>query len=207
MQHSHAIGGQQLLIDLLTQLSFKIGDVHLIGVSVHQAGQIETAGSRLESRADEGANLPCRFVRLVLHGAHEALHIVWITLHLPGHVSLNNDAQAIARTHILQTTGRGAQPQIHRNRCFERRRPAPAKARFQQHSRRIAKTRDDRRFSRPHLNQARSRHGKRHQQSRPAHASPREWAGFLRITVVVMTMVMSAMAVIVAAVVSVIVSM
>ncbi|MNO76008.1 hypothetical protein D3C76_670710 [compost metagenome] len=101
MQHSHAIGGQQLLINLLTQLRFEIGDVHLIGVGVHKVSQIETAGRRFQGRANEGADLPCRFVRLVLHGAHEALHIVRITLHLPGHVSLNDDAQTIARTHIL----------------------------------------------------------------------------------------------------------
>jgi hypothetical protein len=54
------------------------------------------------------------------------------------------------------------------------------------------------------LNQTRRRDGERYQQRRPAHSPPRERASFLGITVVV-TVVMPAMAVIVASVVIVIV--
>jgi hypothetical protein len=56
------------------------------------------------------------------------------------------------------------------------------------------------------LHQARGCDGKRDQQRRPTHAPPWERARFLGITVVVMPVVMSAMAVIVASVVVVIVN-
>ncbi len=103
LQDANPVGGQQLLVDLLTQLVFEIGDTHLIGVGVDQARQIEARGGGLECRADEGADLPRGFVRLVLHGAHEALHVVRIALHLPRHVRLNDDAQAVTGTDVLQT--------------------------------------------------------------------------------------------------------
>jgi hypothetical protein len=55
------------------------------------------------------------------------------------------------------------------------------------------------------LNQARRRDRERHQQRCPAHSPPWERARFLGITVVVMAVMMSAMTVIVASVVIVIV--
>ena len=194
---------------MLTQLRFEISDVNLAGVGVHQIGEIKTTGRGLQCRADKGADLSRRFVRLVLHSAHKTLHIVRVTLHLPGHVRLDNDAQTVARADILQTAGGGAQPQINRDRRFERRRPTPPQTGFKQDPRRIAETGNHRRFTRAHLHQARGRHRNRHQQRGPPHASPRERAGLLWIAVMmVMTVVvMPAMAVIVATVVIMIVGM
>lgn len=94
-----------MLIDLLTQLRFEIGDAYLIGIGVYQIRQIEAARGGFQRRADEGANLPRRFIRLILHRTHKALHIVRITLYLPRHIGLNNDAQTVPRADILQATG------------------------------------------------------------------------------------------------------
>ena len=45
-----------------------------VGSVFTRLGEIVRARGRLERRADEGTNLSRRFVRLVLHRAHEALH-------------------------------------------------------------------------------------------------------------------------------------
>ncbi|MNI57770.1 hypothetical protein D3C73_1128540 [compost metagenome] len=155
-----------MLIDLLAQLRFEIGDTHLTGIGVHQVGQIETAGGGFQCGSDKGTNLPRSFVRLVLHRAHETLHIVRIPLDLPRHVSLDDDAQAIAGADVLQPAGGGAQPQIDRDRRFERRRPTPAQAGGQQHPRRIAKAGDHRGLAGADLHQARRGDGEGHQQRR-----------------------------------------
>ena len=180
-------------------------DAHLTGIGVHQTRQIETAGGGFQRRADKGTNLPRGFVRLILHRTHETLHIVRIALHLPRHVGLHNDAQTVTGADILQAPGGVAQAQVHRDRRFERRRPAPAQTRLKQHPRRIAKTGNDCGLARAHLHQARRRNGKRHQQQRPAHAPPRERPRLFRRSVMMvmmpMMMVMPAVAVIVAAVV------
>ncbi|MNQ62820.1 hypothetical protein D3C85_771790 [compost metagenome] len=132
LQHAHTISGEQLLIYLLAQLCFEIGDAYLAGICIDQVRQIKTAGGGFQRGADKGANLPRGFIGLVLHRPHETLHIVRIALHLPRHIGLNDDAQTVPCADILQTAGRGTQPQIHRDRCFERCRPAPAQSRLQQ---------------------------------------------------------------------------
>ena len=127
--------------------------------------QLEAAGRGLECRADESADLSRRFIRLVLHRAHEPLHAGRIGLDLPGDIGLDDDPQAITGAGVLQAAGGGAQSQIDWNRRLERCRQPPGQARRQQHAGRIAEAGDHGRLAGAHLHQARGGDGEGDQHS------------------------------------------
>ncbi|RMU57593.1 hypothetical protein ALP29_200084 [Pseudomonas syringae pv. avii] len=107
---------------------------------------------------------------------------------------MNDDAQAVAGTYILQAAGGSTQAQVHRNGRLERRRPAPVQAGVEQYTGRIAETGDDRCLARTHLHQAGRGDGKGNQQRSQARSPPGEHRRPGRcVMVVMMMMTMTAM--------------
>ncbi len=88
--------------DLLAKLLFEGIQSHLPGIDVDQVGQIEIAGDDMQRCADVAPQLTRRLVRLITDGTEELAHARRVARHLPCDVGLDEHAQSIARSYVLQ---------------------------------------------------------------------------------------------------------
>ncbi len=145
-----AVGIEELLVELRREPVLERGDLDAAGIRVHEARELEARHGGLERRAEEGADLARRFVRLVAHGAQILAHMVGIRLHAPGDIGLDQNAQAVLGAHVLKPARGRLEAKVDGQDGLEGRRQLPSQPRLDQHAHRIAEAADDERIARRH---------------------------------------------------------